>query len=62
MHTPNRVTEALSDAKWATSMEEEMQALEKNETWELVSLPEGKKPVNCRWGVHSQTKSGPFDK
>jgi hypothetical protein len=30
-------------------MLEEMAALEKNKTWELVSLPKGKKPVNCKW-------------
>ena len=30
-------------------MEEEMNALEKNETWELVPLPLGKKTIRCRW-------------
>ncbi|CAM8934725.1 unnamed protein product [Rhodiola kirilowii] len=30
-------------------MEEEMIALQKNETWELVPLPEGKKRISCRW-------------
>jgi hypothetical protein len=30
-------------------MLEEMAALEKNKTWELVSLPKGKKPVNYKW-------------
>lgn len=30
-------------------MTEEMTALEKNQTWELVPLPEGKRPVGCRW-------------
>jgi hypothetical protein len=29
-------------------MLEEMVALEKNNTWELVSLSKGKKPVNCK--------------
>ena len=27
----------------------EMAALEKNNTWELVKLPKGKKPVGCNW-------------
>ena len=26
-----------------------MDALQKNETWELVDLPSGKKPVGCKW-------------
>jgi hypothetical protein len=26
-----------------------MAALEKNKTWELVSLPKGKEPVKCKW-------------
>ena len=30
-------------------MEEEMNALEKNKTWELVPLPVGKKAIGCRW-------------
>ena len=30
-------------------MNEEMEALQKNSTWKLVPLPEGKKTVGCRW-------------
>uniref|UniRef100_A0A8R7PAF0 Reverse transcriptase Ty1/copia-type domain-containing protein n=1 Tax=Triticum urartu TaxID=4572 RepID=A0A8R7PAF0_TRIUA len=30
-------------------MLEEMKALEKNNTWELVKLPHGKEPVGCKW-------------
>lgn len=30
-------------------MNEEMKSLQKNETWELVDHPSGKKPVGCRW-------------
>jgi hypothetical protein len=30
-------------------MNVEMEALEKNKTWELVELPAGKKPVGCKW-------------
>ncbi|KAK8574585.1 hypothetical protein V6N12_062275 [Hibiscus sabdariffa] len=30
-------------------MKVEMEALEKNNTWELVKLPEGKKTVGCKW-------------
>ncbi|MCO5600232.1 hypothetical protein L7F22_054342 [Adiantum nelumboides] len=30
-------------------MDEEMDALYGNGTWELVPLPKGKKPIGCRW-------------
>ncbi|KAL0337632.1 UNVERIFIED_CONTAM: Retrovirus-related Pol polyprotein from transposon TNT 1-94 [Sesamum calycinum] len=28
---------------------EEMESLQKNHTWELVQLPEGKKTIGCKW-------------
>ncbi|WVZ69158.1 hypothetical protein U9M48_017993 [Paspalum notatum var. saurae] len=34
---------------WREAMLEEMRALEKNKTWELVDLPLGKQPVGCKW-------------
>jgi hypothetical protein len=30
-------------------MKEELLALQKNKTWELVHLPEGKRDVGCKW-------------
>ena len=30
-------------------MDEEMKALQKNNTWEVVELSKRKKPVGCRW-------------
>jgi hypothetical protein len=30
-------------------MLEELRALEKNKTWDLVKLPVGKKAVSCKW-------------
>ncbi|RVW98252.1 hypothetical protein CK203_031817 [Vitis vinifera] len=41
--------EALVDPRWKVAMNEEMKSLQKNETWELVECPPGKKPVGCRW-------------
>nr|AAL75759.1 Putative pol polyprotein [Oryza sativa Japonica Group]AAL91607.1 Putative pol polyprotein [Oryza sativa Japonica Group]AAP51772.1 retrotransposon protein, putative, Ty1-copia subclass [Oryza sativa Japonica Group] len=40
---PATYTEAV------VAMQEEMQSLEKNGTWELVHLPKQKKPVRCKW-------------
>ncbi|RVX02008.1 Retrovirus-related Pol polyprotein from transposon RE1 [Vitis vinifera] len=46
---PNSVQEALADPRWKTTMNEEMKSLQKNETWELIECPPGKKSVGCRW-------------
>ena len=46
---PNSVQEALVDPRWKAAMNEEMKSLQKNETWELVDPPPGKKPVGYRW-------------
>ena len=46
---PNNMQEALADSRWKAAMNEEMKSLQKNNTWELVDLPLGKKPVGCRW-------------
>jgi hypothetical protein len=43
------VQEALGNPKWNQAIIEEMAALQKNETWELMPLPEGKKAVGCKW-------------
>ncbi|KAI5347546.1 hypothetical protein L3X38_000433 [Prunus dulcis] len=37
--------DALSDPQWVDAMHIEMEALNKNATWELVPLPKGKKAV-----------------
>jgi hypothetical protein len=46
---PQNLQEAISDPKWREAMQEEMRALHKNNTWELVELPSGKKAVGCKW-------------
>ncbi|KAL0448236.1 UNVERIFIED_CONTAM: Retrovirus-related Pol polyprotein from transposon TNT 1-94 [Sesamum latifolium] len=35
--------------EWMGAMVEEMESLQKNHTWELVQLPEGKKVIGCKW-------------
>ena len=45
---PNNVEEALRDPNWKKAMEEEIFALNKNETWEKCELQKGKKTVGCR--------------
>uniref|UniRef100_A0A1X7VHT6 Uncharacterized protein n=1 Tax=Amphimedon queenslandica TaxID=400682 RepID=A0A1X7VHT6_AMPQE len=33
--------------KWSEAREREMKSIESNKAWELVELPEGKKPIGC---------------
>ena len=46
---PKNVQEANSSNEWRKAMNEEMEALEKNGTWEMGPLPVGKKLVGSRW-------------
>lgn len=39
---------ASQDSRWIEAMKCEIQALEDNKTWELINLPNGKKPIGCR--------------
>ncbi|KAH9745517.1 hypothetical protein KPL70_004101 [Citrus sinensis] len=36
-------------ALWMTTMQEEIEALHKNKTWELVPLPHGRKAIRNKW-------------
>jgi hypothetical protein len=40
---PKSFGEAISQPVWYKAMKEELDALEKNITWEIVNLPNGKK-------------------
>ena len=46
---PKTVHEASKKDEWREAMKTDMEALEKNETWEKCILPTRKKPVGCRW-------------
>lgn len=49
---PQSLKEALSShdcEKWKQAMKEEFDSILKNETWEVVDLPNGKKPIGCKW-------------
>ena len=49
---PSSFEEALkstSTDKWVSAMQEEIESLQKNCTWDLVVLPENKKRIQCKW-------------
>ena len=49
---PSTFQEALSSSDaslWMIAMQEEMEALHRNKTWELVELPKGRKAIGNKW-------------
>ncbi|GKB06944.1 retrovirus-related pol polyprotein from transposon TNT 1-94 [Tanacetum coccineum] len=41
--------EAMKSKKWRQAMEEEIKSIEKNDTWELTTLPKGQKAIGVKW-------------
>nr|KYP69348.1 Retrovirus-related Pol polyprotein from transposon TNT 1-94 [Cajanus cajan] len=46
---PVSFEEAMDDPKWIEAMKDELRSIEKNKTWELVSLPLQKKSIDVKW-------------
>jgi hypothetical protein len=46
---PVAYEEAINKECWMKAMDEEIHAIEKNDTWELTTLPEGKQPIGVKW-------------
>ncbi|KAE8728448.1 hypothetical protein F3Y22_tig00004355pilonHSYRG00008 [Hibiscus syriacus] len=46
---PVSFQEAIQEKKWRDAMDEEIKAIEKNDTWELTSLPKGHKAICVKW-------------
>lgn len=39
----------VQEPKWINAMKDEIGSIERNQTWELVSLPHDKKPIALKW-------------
>ena len=50
---PRLLADAIASPHWKAAMDEEIQSLLKNHTWDVVPLPFGKKVVGFRW-VHTK--------
>lgn len=46
---PSTYAKAATYTKWRDAMKTELDALQKNNTWTLVPLPTGNKPIGCKW-------------
>ena len=41
--------QSIDKEKWEAAMKEEINSLNKNNTWDLIKKPVGKKVVSCKW-------------
>jgi hypothetical protein len=49
---------ALPDAdEWLKATDDEIQSLNENETWDLVDMPSGRKPIGTKWVFKRKYKS-----
>nr|XP_016451574.1 PREDICTED: uncharacterized protein LOC107776213 [Nicotiana tabacum] len=49
-HTePINFDEFITDKRWRQAMEEEIDSIEKNNTWELTTLPKGNRAIGVKW-------------
>ncbi|KAK4384875.1 Retrovirus-related Pol polyprotein from transposon RE2 [Sesamum angolense] len=46
---PKSFLEATKHAHWREAMGKEIEALERNDTWDLTELPKGKRAIGSRW-------------
>ncbi|GJR90557.1 ribonuclease H-like domain-containing protein [Tanacetum coccineum] len=54
---PSSFEEASKDPNWICAMNDEMNALYENDTWTLVDLPYGRKPIESKWVFKIKYKS-----
>ncbi|KAK4411887.1 Copia protein [Sesamum angolense] len=47
----------LSLSRWITAMKEEMSSMAKNNVWELVDLPTGRKTIGNKWVLKVKRKA-----
>ncbi|GMI70307.1 hypothetical protein HRI_000700000 [Hibiscus trionum] len=56
-HEPVFYHQAARFPEWRAAMKEELQAMENNKTWSVVSLPQGKTAIDCKWVFRIKRKA-----
>jgi hypothetical protein len=57
LHEPHSYREASSYPLWQKAMSDELHALSKTHTWDLVDLPPGKFALGCKWVYKIKTRA-----
>jgi len=45
----------LDSKKWQSAMRSEIDSIGDNQVWNLVDLPDGVRPIECKW-IHKKKK------
>ncbi|RDY10868.1 hypothetical protein CR513_04541, partial [Mucuna pruriens] len=62
-YDPTTFEEAIKQSNWRKAMDEEIAAIERNNTWELTDLPKGHKTIGVKWVCKTKLKeNGDVDK
>ena len=56
LQEPKSFKEVIQHDRWKEAMQHELDALESNETWYLMNLPPGKRPIGCKWVFKAKHK------
>ncbi|KAL2235601.1 UNVERIFIED_CONTAM: Retrovirus-related Pol polyprotein from transposon RE2 [Sesamum indicum] len=57
---PRNYKQASSTSHWIEAMNDELQALEQNQTWSVVPLPADKRPIGCKWVYKTKLREDGF--
>jgi hypothetical protein len=47
--TLRQALESVNSHKWTKAMDEKIKSMYDNKVWDIVPLPEGVKPIGCKW-------------
>jgi hypothetical protein len=60
---PTTFETAVKEEKWRKAMDDEINSIEKNDTWDLCDLPKGHKTIGVKWVFKTKlNKNGEVDK